>query len=210
MGQITGRAKVSATATVSPITVGQNNRQVPHTLINEGAGLVGYRYQPGGASISDLADEAALRAAGAAILAAGESVVLPASTPYVELACPTGVTATVRIEPGEHQATLAAIAVGSGAVSTAGNKGFTANVGAASGTVLAANTDRKNATIVNYSDTLIWLALGTPAVAQQGIPLAPRVDANNPGGSYTVTNYTGIITGIHEGSGNKVVVGAEV
>ena len=57
---------------------------------------------------------------------------------------------------------------------------------------------------------MIWLALGTPAVAQQGIPLAPRVDANNPGGSYTVTNYTGIITGIHEGSGNKVVVGAEV
>jgi len=126
MGQITGRAKVSATATVSPITVGQNNRQAPHTLINEGAGLVGYRYQPGGASISGLADEAALRAAGAAILAAGESVVLPASTPYVELACPTGVTATVRIEPGEHQATLAAIAGGVGVIDlSATDKSYT-------------------------------------------------------------------------------------
>ncbi|MBS3821021.1 MAG: hypothetical protein KGY81_04580 [Phycisphaerae bacterium] len=105
---------------------------------------------------------------------------------------------------------LAAIAGGAGAVATAGNKGFTANVAAAGSTVLAANGSRKHATICNYSDTLIWIALGTPPVAGRGIPLAPRVDANNPGGSFTVTNYTGVITGIHEGSGDKAVVGVEV
>ena len=89
---------------------------------------------------------------------------------------------------------------------------FSVNVGATSTTVLAANADRVSALIVNYSDTLIWLALGPVAEAAKGIPLAPMADGD-PGGSYEITAanaYTGIVTAIHAGEGDKVLVGVEV
>jgi len=85
----------------------------------------------------------------------------------------------------------------------------TVNVTASSTAILAANSDRVYALIVNYSDTLVWLALGNDAVASKGIPLAPRVDADNPGGQFEIdaTNmFTGAINGIHGGTGNKAVV----
>ena len=68
--------------------------------------------------------------------------------------------------------------------------------------------------IINYSDTLVWVETGGTAVAGQGIPLAPRADAENPGGYVLIGRgglpYTGIVTAIHEGSGTKRLVGTEV
>ncbi len=96
---------------------------------------------------------------------------------------------------------------------TANDPSFTKNVAAASTAILASNPSRISALIVNYSDTLIWLALGATAAVGEGIPLAPRTDASNPGGSYEITEanrYTGVISAIHGGSGNKVVVGVEI
>ena len=121
--RVTGQAKVSVTDSADTTTFA--DASIAHTLINDGSGLIAYRWDrkdyPSKATLAG-ASEAVLRGVGGAILAAGESVIIPAGIPEVDMACPTGVTATVRIEPGEHQATLAAIAVGSGAVSTAGNK----------------------------------------------------------------------------------------
>ena len=97
---------------------------------------------------------------------------------------------------------------------TAAAPSFTHNVTTV-GTVevKAANAKRKSLLLINYSDTLIWLALGATATVGEGIPLAPRVDADHPGGTNEITAenlYTGAITAIHGGSGNKAVVGVEV
>lgn len=80
------------------------------------------------------------------------------------------------------------------------------NVTTASTAILAANSDRLYAIIVNASDTLIYLGIGAAAVAGKGIYLKAN------GGSYEInwTNlYTGAIYGIHGGSGNKVVTVVE-
>lgn len=80
------------------------------------------------------------------------------------------------------------------------------NVAAASTTILAVNTDRLYAVIVNDSDTVIYIALGAAAVVNSGI----RLNAN--GGSFEInwTNlHTCAIYGIHGGVGNKVVTVAE-
>lgn len=76
------------------------------------------------------------------------------------------------------------------------------NVTTATTTILAANASRKYAVIVNDSDTVIYLKLAASAALNSGIRL------NASGGFYEITplnRYVGIITGIHGGSGNKVV-----
>jgi hypothetical protein len=63
--------------------------------------------------------------------------------------------------------------------------------GTTSSTLLAANTNRKNAVFTNYGATGAFIRRGTPAVAGQGIYLAPN------GGTYEInqTNlYKGIVT----------------
>lgn len=87
-------------------------------------------------------------------------------------------------------------------VSTAGTS-TGVSVGSASTTVLAANTARKAAIIVNDSDETIYLKYGTTAVANSGI----RLNAN--GGAVREEMYTGIITGICA-SGSKVVTVTEM
>jgi len=81
----------------------------------------------------------------------------------------------------------------------------TVNVTITSGAVLAANTSRLYALLVNDSDTTIYLKIGVAAVANQGI----RVNAN--GGSYEMSKkqgnlHTGAINGIHAGTSNKVLL----
>lgn len=69
------------------------------------------------------------------------------------------------------------------------------SVGAASSTVVPANPQRVEVTIVNtHATQTVDLTLGSPAVSGQGI----RLNAN--GGSYTTQAYTGIITGWASGA----------
>lgn len=80
----------------------------------------------------------------------------------------------------------------------------TAAVATASTTVLAANSGRRYALIVNDSDTTVYLKIGAAAVANQGI----RLNAN--GGSYEMGKAFGnlahgAIYGIHAGTSTKVV-----
>ena len=77
-----------------------------------------------------------------------------------------------------------------------------------SGTVLAANASRKYALLINDSDAVIYLALGTAAALNQGI----RLNAN--GGSYEMSAaggnlYTGAVYAIHGSTGDKVVLATE-
>jgi len=125
--RVTGQAKVSVTDSADTTTFA--DASIAHTLINDGSGLIAYRWDrkdyPSKATLAG-ASEAVLRGVGGAILAAGESVIIPAGIPEVDMACPTGVTATVRIEPGEHQATLSAIAGGVGVIDlSATDKSYT-------------------------------------------------------------------------------------
>lgn len=81
------------------------------------------------------------------------------------------------------------------------------NVGVASTAILAANTDRGYAAIVNDSDTAIYLALGAAAVLNQGIRLNAR------GGTFEIAwgnLWRGTIYGIHGAAGNKVVTVTEI
>jgi len=57
-------------------------------------------------------------------------------------------------------------------------------------TVLAANPARVEAVICNNGESAVYIALGEPAVANEGIRL------NKEGGTYVCTGYSGIITGI--------------
>ena len=78
----------------------------------------------------------------------------------------------------------------------------TVNVTTSSGELVASNSSREYAAIVNDSDTDIYLALGQTAVANRGIRI------NSGGGSYEINwqnLFTGAINGIHGGSGNKAV-----
>ena len=86
-------------------------------------------------------------------------------------------------------------------VSTA--TGTSVTVGSSSTTVLAANTDRVTAIIVNDSNETIYLKYGNVATMNSGIRI------NSDGGSVTETSYTGIITGICS-SGGKVVTVTEL
>ena len=78
-----------------------------------------------------------------------------------------------------------------------------ATVGATTTAILASNTSRKGAMIVNDSDSIIYLGIGAAAVAGSGIRLNPN------GGAYVVdlTNLTTqAINGIASGAGKNVTV----
>ena len=111
-----GQSLVSVTATVQRVPLELN---VGYTLINEGAGLIAYRHDTDDTDTLAGATEAALRLVGGAILQAGEKVFLANGSPYVEVACITGATATLRAEPGDMvgNPSDAEIAAGSGAAS---------------------------------------------------------------------------------------------
>lgn len=84
---------------------------------------------------------------------------------------------------------------------------FGVSVTTTSAVVLASNPLRKHVTIINSSDTNIWLGFGQAAVVGQGIFL----EAN--GGAYEIDGhnlYTGAIYGIHAGVGSKSCVGLEL
>jgi len=93
-----GQSLISVTATVQRVPLELN---VGYTLINEGAGLIAYRHDTDDTDTLVGASEAALRLVGGAILQAGEKVFLANGSPYVEVACITGATATLRAEPGD-------------------------------------------------------------------------------------------------------------
>ena len=81
------------------------------------------------------------------------------------------------------------------------------NVTAAGVVALAANADRRGALLVNDSDTVMYLKLGAGPAVNAGI----RLNAN--GGSYEINGanlYQGIITAIHGGAGNKVLLITEL
>lgn len=75
-----------------------------------------------------------------------------------------------------------------------------ATMGVASATVLANNSERISAIIVNDSDTAVYIACASTAVLNEGIRL------NAYGGSVTFQNYTGIITGISSAGAKNVTV----
>ena len=69
--------------------------------------------------------------------------------------------------------------------------------------VIAANAARTFATFVNDSANVIYICLGTPAVANAGI----RLNAN--GGSFEINRdnlYTGAVTAIAVGGASNLVV----
>jgi len=81
------------------------------------------------------------------------------------------------------------------------------NVTAQGVTALAANPTRKGAILVNDSDAVIYLKLGADPATDAAI----RLNAN--GGSYEInaTNlYTGIVTAIHAGAGEKPLLVTEM
>ena len=78
-------------------------------------------------------------------------------------------------------------------VSAANESGKGSPVGTTSSIVLAANDDRRAATFVNDSDTVIYLALGPSASLNSGIRLNPA------GGSFEINynnRYSGAISAI--------------
>lgn len=69
--------------------------------------------------------------------------------------------------------------------------------------ILPVNPDRHYVLMVNDSDSVFYLALGTPAVANQGI----RLNAN--GGSYEINStnlFKGQINGISTAATKKLMV----
>ena len=80
-----------------------------------------------------------------------------------------------------------------------------ATIGVSTGTALAANADRKYALFVNDSDSVIYLKIGSAAIANQGI----RLNAN--GGSYEMSSVYGnldtrIINAISGGANKALLV----
>ena len=89
--------------------------------------------------------------------------------------------------------------VGGGNVTSATNTKV--SVGSSSTTVLALNTSRVAAILVNDSDEVIYISLSGTAVINEGIRL------NAYGGNLIETEYTGIITAIcASGTKNLTVV----
>ena len=94
---IIGNSLVAVTATVEKVPLQFN---VGYTLINEGDGLVAYRHNSPDDTLVG-ATEAALRALGGAILHPGEKAFVQAGQNYIDVACITGATATLRVEPAD-------------------------------------------------------------------------------------------------------------
>jgi hypothetical protein len=89
--------------------------------------------------------------------------------------------------------------------SVADNPGGVVGVATTSTLVLAARDGAIERTVVNDSDTKIYLRLAaTGAVSGQGIPLLAN------GGSYRTDHYTGPICAIHAGTGTKNLCVTEV
>lgn len=77
-------------------------------------------------------------------------------------------------------------------------------VGTDTTTILAANSDRKYAGFWNNSDSVLSLALGADAVADQGVRLGTAGGERQF--NLTWENlYAGAISGIHSESGTKLV-----
>lgn len=112
----------------------------------------------------------------------------------------------VRLSDGksfyEAIASVVAGATGNDKVFSAKSSG-SVTVGSSSTTVLAANSRRHEAIIVNDSDEAIYIKYGEDASLNSGIRL------NASGGSIVEETYTGIITAICA-SGNKVLTVTEV
>ena len=81
----------------------------------------------------------------------------------------------------------------------------TVNVATTSTAILAANTSRKVATVVNDSDTAVYIAVGNAAVASSGIRLNGGGGSVQFGGQGGLPPTTQAIYGIHTGTGNKAV-----
>jgi len=96
--KIYGQSLVSVIATVQKVPLELN---VGYTLINEGDGSIAYRHDTDNTDTLAGASEAALRAVGGAIVKAGERAFIANGSPYVEVACITGATATLRLEPAD-------------------------------------------------------------------------------------------------------------
>ena len=82
------------------------------------------------------------------------------------------------------------------------------NATVVTGEVLAANTNRKYALIINDSDATVYIKIGAAAVLNQGIRL------NAYGSSYELSHSngnlnTGAINAIHGGAGNKALLVTE-
>jgi hypothetical protein len=112
--KIYGQSLVSVTATVQEVPLELN---VGYTLINEGDGSVAYRHDSDLTSTLAGATEAALRLVGGAIVKSGEKAFIASGTNLLEVACITGATATLRLEPADMvgNPSDAEIAAGSGA-----------------------------------------------------------------------------------------------
>jgi len=183
--KITVPDTVSVTATAQRINMPDWLR--PLTLRNLGTGQVAFRYDASVPAATALTgNEAALRALGASVLMYGESIVIPPQFPWVDLACPTGQTATVVFEAGHllNGVRFASVAsVGAGTVA----------VGDTTTVALAANAKRIAATFVNDSNVVIYLSLGVDAVLRAGIRL------NAAGGSFEINQdnlFTGAVNAI--------------
>lgn len=97
-----------------------------------------------------------------------------------------------------------ALPVAQSRLATPANAGSGVLATTSSTVVVTPNTSRLEVTIVNDSDTVIYLRLGTSAVMNSGI----RLNAN--GGSFTTDKYTGQINAIHGGTGTKNLTVAEI
>lgn len=76
------------------------------------------------------------------------------------------------------------------------------DVGTTSTAIMAAQSDRNYALIINDSDTVVYLSLNGAAEVGKGIRLNPN------GGAYEINQlnlHTGVINGIHGGTGTKSV-----
>ena len=89
--------------------------------------------------------------------------------------------------------------IGSPTVATA-NVTTAISVGTSSTTVLASNSDRIEAIIVNDSDETVYLNLSGTAVMNEGVRL------NASGGALALNTYTGIITAICTSGGKNLTV----
>ena len=101
-GYLVGKADIAVTATPQRAVVGDLG--VAHTVTNVGSKAIYYRYDPTVLpSTLAAATDALMRAAAGSSLAAGAALVVPAGTPWLDLACLTDETSTLRIDAGFQQ-----------------------------------------------------------------------------------------------------------
>lgn len=75
-------------------------------------------------------------------------------------------------------------------------------------TPIAANADRVLLVLTNISDTPVFIGLGENPASEAGSESGLYLAAN--GGTWVNREWLGEVRVVHEGSGNKRVVGAEV